>query len=197
MFNLDVQLFYFINGFAGENQILDLVFSFFATALIYILLAGFLLLVFLGTKYSSLWDKFFEKLKNRLGLGSIKINTYMLAVGIISSVISYTLSQIIAYIYFRPRPFVSLDNAVKLISKSNLDKSFPSDHTILAFAIAFSVFYFHRRWGIVFIIGALLVAISRIYVGVHYPLDIAAGILLSFFVSMTVYKFLRKYHTFL
>ena len=57
--------------------------------------------------------------------------------------------------------------------------SFPSGHSAGSFAFAAFVFMAHRRWGMVALIIAALVALSRVALGVHYPTDIVAGSLLG------------------
>ncbi|MBF0169852.1 MAG: phosphatase PAP2 family protein [Nitrospinae bacterium] len=60
-------------------------------------------------------------------------------------------------------------------------RSFPSGHTQAAFtaALFFVLYYRHRGWGALLLTTASLVGFSRIYVGAHYPADVAAGALLG------------------
>jgi undecaprenyl-diphosphatase len=58
--------------------------------------------------------------------------------------------------------------------------SFPSDHAALFGAFAIGIFYISRRVGIVALLYSLLViCMPRIYLGLHYPSDIAAGLLMG------------------
>lgn len=57
--------------------------------------------------------------------------------------------------------------------------SFPSGHTMVGFAISFSVGSYSFASAILFYTIASLIAFSRVYVGLHYPLDVICGIVLG------------------
>ncbi len=84
-------------------------------------------------------------------------------------------NQAIGQLWFRERPFVAHPNATLLLADRSADPSFPSDHATAAFAISVAVLFFGRRIGIVFLTFASALGIARIFVGLHYPSDIAAG----------------------
>ncbi len=75
---------------------------------------------------------------------------------------------------FEPRPFVNYHFSPLLNTEA--DASFPSRHASIMSAIAFSYTYFKSKWAPFFLLLMIWVGISRIYVGVHYPLDIIGGI---------------------
>lgn len=64
-----------------------------------------------------------------------------------------------------------------LFPKSTKGKSFPSRHTASAAVIAMAMLYVNPVIGAVFLAVALLIALSRIIAGVHFPKDVAAGFL--------------------
>jgi membrane-associated phospholipid phosphatase len=65
-----------------------------------------------------------------------------------------------------------------LVDKTK-DFSFPSDHATVAGAVAAGLFLVNRRLGLIAIIAALAMAFARVYVGAHYPGDVAAGLVLG------------------
>ena len=81
------------------------------------------------------------------------------------------------------RPFIALPHVLQLISHGN-DAGFPSDHATAAGAVAAGLFFVSWRLGAVTTLWALIVAFSRVYVGVHFPQDVAAGLALGAVVAV-------------
>lgn len=77
-----------------------------------------------------------------------------------------------------PRPFTYIDT-IELLVKQPLSYSFPSGHTASMFCLAISLFYVKRKWGIWAIAFAVLMGFSRLYLFVHFPLDVLAGALVG------------------
>lgn len=95
-------------------------------------------------------------------------------------------------LYFEPRPFVSLQFD-PLIDVEE-DASFPSRHAAIMSSIAFAYLYFKSKWAVFLLLLMLYVGISRIYVGVHYPLDILGGFIVgitSLAIALQVKKLLK------
>ena len=66
--------------------------------------------------------------------------------------------------------------------------SFPSGHAATSFACATVLSAFAPRRRVAFFLLATLIALSRLYNGVHYPTDVVAGALLGVLVALTVVK---------
>lgn len=69
--------------------------------------------------------------------------------------------------------------------------SFPSRHMTFFFAISTALYFYNKRWGVVFLIAALLIGIARVIAGVHYPLDILGGAVIGVITSYLVFRFLK------
>lgn len=100
------------------------------------------------------------------------------------------INQVISHIWARPRPSMAHPTDVHLwFTNASADPSFPSDHSAAAFAVGFALLFVSRKWGIGMVALAVVVAISRVAIGLHYPGDVLAGAgvgLLAAFVVMYV-----------
>jgi membrane-associated phospholipid phosphatase len=92
----------------------------------------------------------------------------------------------------RDRPFTTYPHIEKLSSGG--DSSFPSGHTLEAFAMATAISLLFSRKKIIIpvYIWAFLVAYSRMALGVHYPSDVLAGIIFGMSVGWVVPWFFRR-----
>ncbi len=91
-----------------------------------------------------------------------------------SAAIGLGIAVVIQHYYVHQRPFV-LRADVVLLMRHTADPSFPSEHTTAAFAMAAGLGIYRHRLGLLALALAALTAFSRVYVGVHYPGDVAAG----------------------
>lgn len=91
----------------------------------------------------------------------------------------------------RERPYESL--AMEILVPPLQDGSFPSGHTFSAFATAFSVNYYNKRFAKWLFGFAIVMAFSRMYLYVHYPTDILGGIVLGYLCAKYSRKFIKKY----
>ena len=163
-------IFQQINSFANTSKIIDFVGVFFADYLLYVVAIFFLVLLFVS--------------KTRL---------MTISVGVSVLLSRFIITEPIKRIFHTARPYVDMDNVKKIVEENADYYSFPSGHTAIFFAIAMTVFYFNKKWGIVAFVIAILVGISRIYVGVHWPLDVVAGALIGILSGIVVNSLMKKY----
>ncbi|OFD51490.1 undecaprenyl-diphosphatase [Bacillus mycoides] len=105
-------------------------------------------------------------------------NRMMIVQAMVAFVTAEVIGKIAGKFYSNYQPFAVLPDVNKLVDHA-VDNSFPSDHTILFFSICFSFWLVHKKVGWLWIALAFCVAISRIWVGVHYPFDVVTGALLG------------------
>ena len=124
---------------------------------------------------------------------------FTMMIGLILSVIFCNL--IMKNIWHRPRCFW-LDGQYCVISNEfeNLynifaginDYSFPSGHTSASFAAALAVFMWRKKEGIYTIVLASLIAISRLYLTVHYPTDVLVSLILGSLYGIAAYYIAKR-----
>lgn len=92
--------------------------------------------------------------------------------------ISMCLSLLLGHLFPHNRPFV--DHVGYNFLHHSADYSFPSDHGTVIFTFAVAFIAWHRAWSGLLLMGtALAIAWSRIYVGVHWPLDMLGGLMVA------------------
>ena len=92
-------------------------------------------------------------------------------------------------VYYRPRPFLNplLSSIDHVLVPKDFDSSFPSGHAlIVAGGAAVAFMFLRKRYSIPLVIEAALVSYSRVYVGVHYPTDVIAGVILGVAISFII-----------
>lgn len=85
-----------------------------------------------------------------------------------------------------------LDPRIQLLVSVPRDYSFPSGHTLVSFEGAVSVWLFNRRWGWAAVGLAVLIACSRMYLFVHFPTDILAGMALGIVSAYIARRWVQK-----
>lgn len=174
------QIFYFFYNLAHQSDFLDYNITFLAVYFSYIVIIGaviFLLIHHEVLLSSSPLKEFKKKWKEILSV-------------FFSGIFGWILAFIFKLFLETPRPLDLLDNITPLFYPT--DHSFPSGHATFFFALAFSIFFSHRKIGILFFISAIIISIARITAGVHFPIDILGGILLGFVTSFIIRYFIKK-----
>ncbi|MBK5565431.1 MAG: phosphatase PAP2 family protein [Ensifer sp. SSB1] len=122
--------------------------------------------------------------------GSTRTHNRHVAAGF-SFLLGLAINQIILLFVHRIRPYDA--GITHLLIERSADPSFPSDHTTAVFAIAATfLLYGMRTRGQWFLAAALLVAFSRVYLGIHYVGDILGGVLTGVLAAVLVRAFYRE-----
>ncbi|MCR5447662.1 MAG: phosphatase PAP2 family protein [Schwartzia sp.] len=110
----------------------------------------------------------------------------------ISFIICVGFAELIKNAVMRPRPFLDIAALIPLVERPD-SYSLPSVHTVSAFSVTCMTLWEGVglwRWGL--LLFALLMAFSRLYVGVHYPSDVVLGILIGIAGSYGIYRYCRN-----
>ncbi len=112
-----------------------------------------------------------------------------LALSIETLLVNFVLKPLVG----RTRPFV-VNNSIDVLTGMPHDFSFPSGHTgSMVVVCAVILFCMDKKYGIVATVAALLMAFSRVYVGVHYPTDVFASIVLGIVIAAFSVKSMDRF----
>jgi undecaprenyl-diphosphatase len=164
---VDLFLFKVLNGFAALSDGVEDPFEFVANQgeLMFI---GLLAVVFVA----------------RGKFTSISARHGVVAAGL-SALLALAVAHLISGMWDRPRPFEA--HHVHLFVSASGDPSFPSDHATGAFAIAVALLLRNRRVGWIALVMAVVISVSRIAVGVHYPSDVLGGALIGSLAALALW----------
>lgn len=125
----------------------------------------------------------FPKKTRRVGITAL---TALLIGALITNV---ALKNLVA----RVRPYEVIEG-LRLIIEKQSDYSFPSGHTCASFAAGLIYLkMLPRKYGVAAFVLAVLIALSRLYVGVHYPTDILGGMLVGCFAAWAAYQLVEMF----
>ncbi len=161
---INKDLFLYINQFTHKNSLIDSFFVYASSLMPYIFIALLCIMYFASNKKDIAVYAFFSVL------------------------LALSLSFLVGLLFYSNRPFIDYEGA-NLITHAN-DNSFVSDHSTFLFAIAISLCSHLQNKTIAFCIFtlALLGAFARVYVGVHYPIDIFGAFIIALIASVIVQK---------
>ena len=158
----DLSLSLAINRYAGKSEMIDLLMG--------ILASDYFFPVIFALFMVGIWF-------NGSGQKERVVNQYIVIFSVISlAFVNWVVFVANAYL-FRSRPFEN--EQITLIYYEATDSSFPSNALAVLFAISISALIVNQRYGIALLLLSIVYGISRIYVGVHYPLDIFSALILG------------------
>jgi undecaprenyl-diphosphatase len=165
---MDYSLYRAINGLSGDGPV-DQVFRLLADNLPALLVA-LVALTFLFPWGRRRWER-----RNGAVLATVAAGLALL------------LNQPIAHLVARTRPYLAHPAHVHLLIARSHDPSFPSDHATGGFALALGVWAYDRGLGMLLLVLAAILSFARVYVGTHYPGDVAGGALIGATVVAALY----------
>ena len=170
IYKIDANATHWINSWASQSQFAELM-------MVWVSSIGVPILVF---AVACQWWARHDRQRTR---------HILLAAGF-SFLTGLALNQFILLFVQRVRPY---DGGItSLLVTPSSDPSFPSDHATAAFAIA-AVFLLHRfRGAAAFLAAAVLISISRIYIGTHYVSDVIGGALTGILAVGMVWRMYRE-----
>ncbi|MDX3748805.1 phosphatase PAP2 family protein [Streptomyces sp. AK08-02] len=107
-------------------------------------------------------------------------------------VVAYGVDAVLKLVVREVRPCRSLRVTTLEACPAPGDWSFPSNHAAIAAASAVALWCVARRLGAVAALAACAMAVSRVWVGAHYPHDVAAGIVVGALVGLSTTVLLRR-----
>lgn len=113
-------------------------------------------------------------------------NRLMIVCAGFTFLLAEALGKLAGTFHYNAQPFAELSDVNQLVVKA-VNNSFPSDHTILFFSFCMTYWLFRKKAGFVWMLLAICVGISRMWVGVHYPADVIVGALISIGTALSVY----------
>jgi undecaprenyl-diphosphatase len=169
--NADEQVFLWLNGLVGRFEPLDRAAGW--------VVSDYLVPVSLALALIGMWF-----------VGRDQLTRQRHQIGVFAALTSMGLSSLAVFIvnavYFRDRPFV--DHDVAMLFYQPTDSSFPSNAVAATFGISAAVWGVNRRLGTVLLVGSAIHGVSRVYAGVHYPLDILAGAMIGIAVAFLTFR---------
>ena len=134
-----------------------------------------------------------------LGLIYLILRTKILTLftALMSTIFASIISFAIYLLWQRPRPFVTYASEVSKLAIDTTAHSFPSAHTYLAFSISIAILLRgHTKLGISMILISIIIAISRIGSGLHYPSDIIGGVTIGLVAAIIAFWVVEYFEDF-
>lgn len=164
--------------------------------------------IFINSHHNNFFDRLFYYL-TALGNGWFYVVVIMMFVfykfyysliGIVSFALTSSIAQFLKNFIFddsdRPRKLLEKIQELHFVKdvEVHFSNSFPSGHSVTAFSVfcLLSLFVKNKKWGIVFLIMAILIGFSRIYLVQHFITDVYAGSFIGIIVTVIVFYYFEN-----
>ncbi len=109
----------------------------------------------------------------------------------LGTLLAVAVNQPIVALVHEQRPYDAL-TGILVLATPTTDPGFPSDHATAAGAVMAGLFLVNRTLSWIAALAAAAMAFSRVYIAAHYPLDVAAGLLLGAAVTLLGWILVRR-----
>ena len=109
----------------------------------------------------------------------------------LGTLLAVAVNQPIVALVHEQRPYDAL-TGILVLATATTDPGFPSDHATAAGAVMAGLFLVNRTLSWIAALAAAAMAFSRVYIAAHYPLDVAAGLLLGAAVTLLGWILVRR-----
>jgi undecaprenyl-diphosphatase len=109
----------------------------------------------------------------------------------VGMLLALAINQPITAMFAERRPYMLYPDLL-ILAQHSLAPGFPSDHAVLAGAVAATLFLVNRALGWWAALAALVMAFARIYIAAAFPVDVLTGLLLGAVVSLLGYLLVRR-----
>jgi undecaprenyl-diphosphatase len=176
----DTSVLLFINGLSGKVTALDEFFKGVSNDYFPMITISLVLI----------WLWFATRDSLERGKNQRTVITAVISIAVVSSLVLLSNS-----LFIRPRPFDVLPRgSLNLLFYRPTDSSFPSNLAAVSFAIAITIFVRNKTYGSFLLALAAISSFGRVYMGVHYPLDVIGGVaigMISSGISFVIARLLR------
>lgn len=117
-----------------------------------------------------------------------KIKKEQVIHALLASFIALTVTEILKQVFHMPRPF-DLNHLQTFTLAIPPDPAFPSSHSAMVFALAFTIWLHDHKVGVIFLILAGLVAYGRVAANVHFPIDVVVGGGIGILTALAIERF--------
>ncbi|MDA1337678.1 MAG: phosphatase PAP2 family protein [bacterium] len=100
-------------------------------------------------------------------------------------------TEAIRFLWERPRPFV--ENNITPLIEHSASASFPSGHAAFFFALGTVLYFYNKKAGVLFLLGAAVLSAARVFAFLHWPSDIVGGAIIGIASAILVAQLPKRF----